>query len=104
MARILRRPKAIDDVEEIAKYIADDSVDAALRFLTNAEATVQRLAESPGLGSPYSSEHPQLKNLRACRVLGFPKHVVFYFELAGAIEVIRILHGARDLDLELQDS
>ena len=30
---IFRRPKAIEDVEQHATYIADGSIDAALRFL-----------------------------------------------------------------------
>jgi hypothetical protein len=38
-ARVLRRPKAVDDTEEIANFIASDSVQSALRFLANAELT-----------------------------------------------------------------
>lgn len=100
-ARILRRPKAVVDAEEIANFIANDSLQSALRFLANAELTLQRLAEFPGIGSPFLSEHPQLQTVRACRIEGFPHHIVFYFEHADAIEVIRVLHGARNLESEL---
>ena len=38
---IFRRPKAIEDVEQHATYIADGSIDTALRFLERAEQTIR---------------------------------------------------------------
>jgi plasmid stabilization system protein ParE len=32
-----------------------------------------------------------------CAVRGFPNHLIFYREHAGLLEVVRIVHGARDL-------
>jgi len=103
-ARISRRLKAAQDAEDIADYIVNDSLKAAVRFLENTESTLRELAESPGIGSPFESDHPELANLRFRRVNGFPNHVIFYFEHTAAIEVVRILHGARDLDTELRKS
>lgn len=99
--RILRRRKAERDAENIADYIAKDSLEAAIRFLANTEATLSDLAAFPGAGSPFESTHPDLANLRFRRVKGFPNHVIFYVQHKDAIEVVRILHGARDLDAEL---
>lgn len=31
------------------------------------------------------------------RVPGFERHLIFYRESAAAIEIIRVLHGTRDL-------
>ena len=100
--RILRRRKAAQDTEEIADHIAKDSLVAAARFLENVESTLKDLATFPDAGSPFESEHPELANLRFRRVKGFPNHVVFYVEHRKAIEVVRILYGARDLDTELR--
>lgn len=100
--RILRRRKAAEDAEEIADHIAKDSLEAAVRFLENTESTLRDLAEFPGAGSRFESEHPGLENLRFRRVRGFPNHVIFYIEHNNAIEVVRILHGAQDLDSELR--
>src|SRR5687768_11846482 len=102
--RVLRRLKAAQDAEEIADFLAKDSLETAVRFLENTEATLSGLASSPGVGSPFAADHPQLANLRFRRVKGFPKHMIFYIEHANAIEVVRILHGARDLDAELRKS
>ena len=49
---IFRRPKAIEDVEQHATYIADGSIDAALRFLERAEQTIKGLAMFPASGAP----------------------------------------------------
>ena len=99
---VLRRRKALQDAEEIADYIAEDNLEAAIRFLENAESTVKDLAAFPSAGSPFESDQPELANLRFRRVRGFPNHIVFYVEHNDAIEVVRILHGARDLDSELR--
>ena len=77
-------------------------MEAAVRFLEHTESTLTDLAESPGIGSPFKSDYAELSNLRFRRVKGFPNHVIFYVEHSGAIEVVRILHGARDLDTELR--
>ena len=100
-ARILRRLKAAQDAEEIAEFIAVDSLGAAIRFLENTELTLQRLAAAPNTGSLFESDQPELANLRYRRVIGFPNHLIFYIVRKHAIEVVRILHGARDIEAEL---
>lgn len=102
--RILRRPKAAEDVEEIASYIARENLQAALRFLEATEATVKALASFPHVGSRFNSARSELADLRCRRVQGFPNHVLFYVLHEDAIEIVRVLHGARDLDAELGDS
>jgi len=51
---IIRRPKAAEDVEGHAMYIADGSIDAALRFLERAEQTIKGLALYPASGAPFA--------------------------------------------------
>lgn len=101
-ARIRRRLKAAQDAENYADYIAQNSLEAAVRFLENTESTLRYLAENPGIGCPFESDNPELANLRFRRVKGFPNHLIFYTDHTDAIEVVRILHGARDLDTELR--
>lgn len=102
--RILRRAKAVSDAESIADWIAKDSLDAALRFLESVESTLERLAEFPSSGSFFRLEVPGLANLRFTRVRAFPNHIIFYIEHKAAVEIIRILHGARDIEAELRKS
>ncbi len=102
--RILRRPKAAQDAEQIADYIARDSLEASVRFLENTESTIRFLAEFPAIGSLFKTKLSGVKNMRVFHVKGFPNHVIFYLEHPGAIELIRILHGARDFESELGKS
>ncbi len=101
--RVLRRLKAAKDAEAIADYIGKQSLDAAIRFLLQTEATLKYLAEFPGMGGRFLSDIPEFAQLRVCRVKGFPNHLIFYVEHHAAIEVVRILHGAMDLEAELRN-
>ena len=97
------RPKARMDVVELATYIGKDNVTAANRFLDACEATFEFLVKSPQIGAIYRTKNPRLVDLRVFRVKGFPNHLTFYLERANSIEIVRVVHGARDLDALLQD-
>jgi toxin ParE1/3/4 len=99
---IVRRPKAAEDVENHAMYIADGSIDAALRFLERAEQTIKGLALFPESGAPFPNRVPELAGMRTKLVKGFPKHVVFYIEREETIEVVRVLRGGQDMSVEVE--
>ena len=95
--RLLVRPLAKSDLDEQAKYIASDNLEAALRFLDAAEAAFERLRSSPRIGRRREFTRRELSGVRSWPVPGFEKHIVFYRADAGSIEVLRVLHSARDL-------
>ena len=98
--QVHKLPQADADLDDIAAYLQAQSrgPDLPLRFLERAEATFQLLAKSPGLGESRRTTVPGLAGLRSYRVLKFPKYRVLYRPTADGIEVVRVLHGARDLD------
>ena len=96
--RILRRPQAKRDVIEIGRHIAQDSLRSAIRFLRAARADMRRLAEMPGMGARRDFTNPRLAGLRSWPITGFRNHLIFYLPVHDGIEVVRVLHGARDLD------
>ncbi|GAB5403104.1 MAG: hypothetical protein Aurels2KO_13350 [Aureliella sp.] len=98
---ITRRPKAVEDVESHAMYIADGSIDAALRFLERVEQTIKGLAIFPASGGPFKASVPELAGMRTRLVKDFPNHVVFYVERDDSIEVIRVLRGGQDMGVEI---
>ena len=61
-------------------------------------ATEALILESPGLGAPRDFGGERLKGLRMHPVQGFRRWLVFYLERPGGIEILRLLHGARDLE------
>lgn len=73
----------------------------AIRYHEAIEATLQVLAREPQLGSYYRATNPRLADVRFWPVRGFGEHVVFYRDRPDAIEVVRVLHGKRDLDAVL---
>ena len=68
-----------------------------MRFIDGVKSTMRLLADNPGLGAPRRFARKKLLGLRAFPVRGFEKHLVFYRPTEHGIEVLRVLHGARDL-------
>jgi plasmid stabilization system protein ParE len=101
MKQITRRIKAVEDVESHAMYIADGSIDAALRFLERAEQTIKGLTLFPESGAPFATSVPDLAGMRTKLIKGFPNHVVFYIEREETIEVVRVMRGGQNMDVEV---
>jgi toxin ParE1/3/4 len=103
--RILIRPKAIVDLDEQFAYIAENNFDAALIFFDAAQQTFAQLAELPNIGSIYNSRNSRLVGLRKWAVKGFNKHLIFYLDRNECIEIVRLIHSARDISevLEQED-
>jgi toxin ParE1/3/4 len=91
------------DLDEQARFIQRDSPDAAIRFLAAAEASFQRLAAMPELGERLEFEHKELIGLRAWQVRGFENYVIFYRPVEHGVEIVRVLHAARDIAAILED-
>lgn len=92
----IKRPAVYDDLDGIAGHIQQDSPDAAHRFLIAAEQVFDLLASQPLAGQTFS--HPKHPDLRVCSLGGrFSNYAVFYQPISNGVEVVRVLHGARDL-------
>jgi toxin ParE1/3/4 len=100
--RILRRPRAKADLAEHYSFIARDKVAPAERFLREAETAFELLARMPTVGTAWESADPRLAGVRVYPLpRGFRNYLVFYRPLADGVEILTVLHGARDLRLAL---
>ena len=97
MREILKRPQARKDIMEQADYLARSSMNASDRFLRATQKAFRKIAEMPGTGSPRDFGNPKLFGLRVFLVPGFPKVGIYYIYDNKTIEVVRVLHGARDV-------
>jgi toxin ParE1/3/4 len=79
------------DLNEIADFVAARNPAAAQRLVNRMEARCKALAGMPGMGRPREE---LARNLRSSHVA---KYVVFYRSTQYGIDVIRIIHGARDI-------
>ena len=65
MPTITHRAAARRDLIEHFVYLAEDAgLDVAERFLTNAEASFNDLAQQPRMGAPLALKHPDLADVR----------------------------------------
>ena len=78
-------------------YIAENNLDASDRFLASAEETFKQLAKTPQMGKLCQLPHPQLAGVRQQAIKGFRKYLIFYRFTETKVEILRVLHGARDI-------
>lgn len=92
MPSIVIRPKAISDLADIWAYIAEDSPRQADAFAARINPDLQLLRQ-PNLG------RPRTELLDGLRSMPVGRYVIFYISRVRprGIEVVRVLHGARDL-------
>mgnify|MGYP001559918119 CR=1 FL=1 len=96
--QVIKRPQAREDLIESFLYIELDNPAAAERFLEAAEHTFLEIAEMPLLGAQQFVGARRLDGLRSRHIKGFSNWLVFYVLTEYAVEVVRVLHGARDLE------
>ncbi|MCE2644658.1 MAG: type II toxin-antitoxin system RelE/ParE family toxin [Burkholderiaceae bacterium] len=92
MPRVTRRPLAQTDILDIWDFIADDSVAAADRWVDVLDAQFRVLATQPMMGRAREELAPGVRSFPVGR------YVVFFVPLVDGIDVVRVLHGARDID------
>jgi toxin ParE1/3/4 len=96
--RVSQRRRARQDVLELVTHIAVDNPRAAVAFYEAYEHVIATtLVEMPEIGWRYRSTEPGLQEVRAVSVGRFRNYLVFYRRRDDEIEVLRVLHGARDL-------
>ena len=102
-SRYVVRPQADRDLDDQAYYYATVATsDLGHRFLVAAHDTFALLAAQPNIGWHSRLKHPALKTLRVFRVKGFEKLLVLYLPLLDGVEILRVVHGSRDLEALLR--
>jgi toxin ParE1/3/4 len=95
---VTHRPQArVDLLEQFVWFGERSGVDLAERYFAAVEATCQRLASFPHSGTPYEAVRADLIGLRKSTISGFEDFLIFYLAREGGIDVVRVVHGARDL-------
>lgn len=84
-------PSARQDLFEILERIARDKPGAAVQFVERLEEECRLLAANPSVGT---SRDDLLPNLR-CWSVG--NYVICFRQADDGVEIVRVLHGARDL-------
>jgi len=88
-------PEAQADLDDIWETIAEHDVEAADRIIVAIEERFLRFADFPLLGR--SSHHAP-----GHRRFAVPPYVIFYRPIKDGVEILRVLHGSRDLGVIFQ--
>jgi toxin ParE1/3/4 len=91
------------DLAEIIDYLDERSTEAALRFFNSVYDEFHFLSEHPGVGSIRMRASPRTRKLRFWPIRGFRNYLIFYEPRPDGVEIVRVLHGARDVDDLLED-
>lgn len=92
MNRLVLSPLALSDLRETWQYIARDNPEAADRVLEALQNSMENLLTSPSLGRPRPELEEHLRSLASGRYL------IFYLFAEPEVRIVRVLHGARDLE------
>jgi toxin ParE1/3/4 len=79
------------DLADIWDHIAQDNRPAANRILDLIQARLQSIARFPKIGAAY----PEVADDLRCYWVG--NYAIFYRLRPTAVEIARVLHGARDI-------
>ena len=97
MSEIQRTAQAEEDLIQIWIYIALDNPGAADRVLDNIEQCFHALADNPLMGRLRPDIAPEL------RYFAVGNYLILYRAVPNGIQIVRVIHGARDLPAILTD-
>ena len=96
MSQYQLTPRAERDLDEIADHVASWSLEAAERLIDQIQDRCRALASMPETGRLRNELAPGLRSA----VVG--RYLIFFRPAGSGIEVVRILHGARDLPRQFE--
>ena len=90
MARYTVSPKARRDLIDIWKYIAQDSLQHADRWLERVYQVFVFLGLEPRMGSTSDEIHP------GTRKFPLGNYIIYYRVTSRGVQVLHVFHGKRD--------
>lgn len=91
-------PAAEEEIHAIASYIRDGNPFAAEQWVIELEQKCRNIAEHPRIG------HRRDDVLDGLYCFPFGKYLIFYDIASDGIEVVHVIHGARDIGVILSES
>ncbi len=97
--RLVFSDVAVADILEQADwYAAQSGRKLARRWEKAVTYAVKYATGRPAAGTPCTFKSPELRDVRRVLIPEFPKHLLFYRFDDSEVFVLRVVHGARDLE------
>jgi len=85
-------------LEQSEWYERQSGSKLANRWDKAVTSTLLRVLQNPHSGPLCSFKSEELRDIRRIAIAGFPKHLLFYQSNEQELLILRIVHGARDLE------
>ncbi len=99
---VLRSPQSKADVRNITCYLVEVDLRLGLQFLEVLRASYRHLETFPEMGKLRFQSRPRIAHLR---MLVLPKpfenYLVIYKPLENGVHILRVFHGAQNIDENL---
>jgi toxin ParE1/3/4 len=92
MTCVIHSQQAREDLLSIWLYVAEDNPRAADRLLDDIDKKCDLLGKNPKLGQARPDIASQM------RYFPVKNYVILYQEQPSGVEIVRVLHGSRDLE------
>jgi toxin ParE1/3/4 len=89
-------PEAEGDLDEIEEYIGADNPLAATNFVKHLAEYFLQLTDNPGIGRKRDYLRTGLRSITK------GDYLILYCQKNDVVEVVRVLHGARDIEAIFQ--
>lgn len=97
--RVIVRPSAKRDLADIAVWLMENASDrVAVDILGRIEAKIDQLRDLPLIGAPRDDLAPRV------RILVEHPYVILHRASRSEADILRIVHGARDLPSVLREA
>lgn len=98
-SRLVLADAAVADIMDQADwYKLQSGHTLATRWERAVTSAVLRVVKNPSAGTPCIFRSAELRDVRRARIAGFPKHLLFYRIQGTEVFILRVVHGARDLE------
>ena len=94
---IVIRATARREIKAHGVYLQEHAEpDVTDRFLMAVQQSFETLARAPRAGVLCGFRKPALRRIRRWPVKGFENWLIFYIPKRNRVEIVHIIHGARD--------
>ncbi len=97
MKLFIQAPAEADLFHQIEWYAEQGLPNVAMRFSAAVRAGIEATLRKPLAGAPKKTSNLALSGLRTWPVKGFEEHRIYYLVFEDRLQIIRILHGRRDV-------
>ena len=84
------------DIADIVSYFDDRNDSVSERFYQAVEETVRMLCNNPEIGEIFQGD--PTGTIRHRTIVKFRSYLIFYRRVDSVLEIVRIIHGARDYE------